>query len=413
MNTVGIIAEYNPFHNGHLFQLEQARKLTGAVYVVAAMSGDFMQRGTPAVYDKYMRAHSALLSGADLVIELPVFGSLSSAADFADCGVSLLAKTGVVDHLCFGSECGDLPLLMHMEQRMSHETAGISREIRAAMKQGFTWAQARAAAFRAADAAEGDVGSGGGPVPELPNDILAVEYLRSLKKYRSSMTPCTIKRCDAGYHSPERKGAFASATAVRRAIEEENEEFLRQVLPESFFVCRSLYHPLPVASDDFSMILGDRLLTSGPDRIQKTASMPEDLARKLYRNRLHFGTVSETVGRSKDRQYAYTRVSRCIMNLILGITKEDTARFKAMDSAPWIRILGFRKSAAPLLSQMKKKASAPLISKVADAGNILPDPAFSLFEKHLRSAELYRLAASMKPGAAPVPGEYTRPFLVL
>lgn len=405
MKTAGIIAEYNPFHNGHLYQLQKTREMTGADFVIIVMSGDFMQRGTPALFDKYLRCRAALLGGADLVIEMPVFGSLSSAADFADCGVSLLNQTGVTDFLSFGSECGDIEALKAQEASMDISREDVSAKIRDGVKSGKTWPQARADAFFALSDAQ---------ALAAPNDILAVEYLRALKKFHSNIVPYTVPRCDDGYHSETVAGSFASATALRRAyLEGRNVDFERAV-PAFLPGLLKDGGCVPVEFDDFSMLLSEKLLTSPLERLKETASMPADLAAKLFRERLNFKKAGGLTAAAKDRQYTYTRVNRALMSVILGITKEETKAFKDMDSAPWLRILGFRRSAVPLLSEMKKKAGVPMISKVADAGGRLSGPALSLFEKHLKTAELYRLAAQLNHAAGrPLPNEYTRPVIIL
>lgn len=416
MKTVGIIAEYNPFHNGHLYQLEKAREYTGADYAVIVMSGDYTQRGQPAIYAKSMRARCALLSGADLVIEIPVFGSVASAADFAECGVSLLNETGIVDTLCFGSECGDPDLLMSRAALLSEETPEISLLIKKYLKEGLSWPKAREQAYQTFYA-DFSIHS--------PNDILAVEYIRSLKKLGSSIRPIAVRRAGPGYHSLQSDGAFASATAVRAAILNGDTAFQQSVLPAAFWISRAAEQSMEIGFDDFSLLLNQRLLSMTPDDIRLISQMPESLARRLYRERLHFLSASGRAAASKDRQYTYTRVCRSLMNVILGITREDTERFKSFRSAPWIRILGFRRSAAPLLSRLNQKARVPVITKTAAAGRTFSDARAALFEKHLQASELYRMIGESKYGERRMQGtpgdtagqagknEYTRPLIMI
>lgn len=411
--AVGIIAEYNPFHNGHMYQLEKAKEITDAAYVVVAMSGDYTQRGTPAIFNKYMRTRSALLSGADLVVELPVFGTIAGAADFADCGVSLLSAMGAVDFLSFGSECGSLETLKRQQERFYTENEEISLLIKEGLKNGLTWPQAKTRAAALSSGQDGLSPENNRTSPAFsPNDILGAEYLRALKKYQSAMEPYPVKRTDGGYHSLTLTGSFASASAVRKAIAENNHAFLDKALPVSFFDCLLAEHCPAVHFDDFSAVLGEKLINSSPGRLSEISGMPGDLAGKLYRNRLAFDTASGLVEASKDRQYTYARVNRCLLNTVLGITKDDTARFKSLKSAPWIRILGFKRESAPLLSEIKKQADIPLISKTADYASLLSGPALSLFEKQLRSAELYRLICQLKTGQ-PIKNEFTRSVVIV
>ena len=178
----------------------------------------------------YMRTRMALLSGADLVLEMPVFGSVASAEDFASCGVSMAARTGAADFLSFGSESGDLKLLERQAALYDAETPEVSARIRDGLKRGLSWPRAREEAFLHTDA----------PVPVSPNDILACEYLRAIKSHGSSMLPVPVERNDGGYHSSGRKGSFASATAIRKALAENDLDFLTEVVPEAFFSCLKL-----------------------------------------------------------------------------------------------------------------------------------------------------------------------------
>jgi len=409
MRTAGIIAEYNPFHNGHQYHIEKTRELTGADYCIVVMSGDYVQRGTPAIYNKYMRARTALLSGADLVLEMPVYGSAASAADFSACGVSMLEKTGVVDFLSFGSECGNMEALKEQAALYENENEEISLLIKEGLKSGLSWPAAREQAFRTFYSKKGE------PIPAMsaaPNDILGCEYLKALKAVGSKIMPVTVPRTDPGYHSEERAGSFASATAARKAIVDGDFDFLSAVLPEAFFSCLENDPCPPVAFDDFSLLLCEKLLTMGLEEISAIAGMPSDLAAKLYKNRRNFSHASELVAASKDRQYTYARVSRCLLNLVLGVTKDEEAWFKSYGSAPWLRILGFRRDAAPLLSAMKKAAQAPVLTKVAGAQARLSEPAGALFQKHLQTAELYRMVCQLKSGRT-MKNEFTRGILLV
>ena len=407
MKTTGIIAEYNPFHNGHKYHLEKAREITGCDYLIVIMSGDYTQRGTPAIYSKYIRAKSALLSGADLVLEMPVFGSIASAPDFARCGVNSLAETGVCDYLFFGSESGDLETLRQQADMFEKESEEMSDKIRSGLKNGLTWPQARAQAYTDALAEHENVS-----VSSLPNDILGVEYIRALNCIDSSMVPVTLKRNDPGYHSSEKSGTFASATAARKAILEHDLDFVYEVLPKEFFECLSDEPCPPVTFNDFHLLLNERILNASAEHLSSVSGMPNDLARKLYKNKLNFSSPESLVAARKDRNYTYTRVNRCLLNLILDIKNEHTEQFKAFHSVPWLRILGFRKEAGPLLSALKKQSSAPIITKMANAESILSLESYELFKKQVRSAELYRMVSQYKSGQT-LRNEYTRSVIIL
>lgn len=399
MKTAAIIAEYNPFHNGHKYQIEETKRQTGADFVVVVMSGDFVQRGIPAIYSKSFRTRSALLSGADLVIEMPVFGVLSAAQDFSRCGVSLFHHMGIIDVLSFGSESGDIEKLEKLADQAGTETDEQSSLIRESLRNGLTYPQALSLAKKDS-------------VPVSPNDILAVEYLKALKEFSSDIAPWTLKRSGPGYHSEKRNGSFASATAIRKAVFEQDLEFLTAVLPDSYFESMEAEAEVPLFPDDFSLLLNQKILTSSPENLRNISGMPEGLAAKFSKNRLEFLRTDALTASRKDRQYTYARVSRALMNLMLDITVKDQRAFADSGYAPWIRILGFKKSAALLLSELKKHCDIPIITKTADAKNILSSETYELFEKNLTASEICRMVRELKSGR-PRKNEFTRSPIII
>ena len=251
MKTVGIITEYNPFHNGHRYQIRKARELTGADFVVTAMSGDFVQRGEPALFDKYTRTAMALEGGADLVLELPVRFATSSAEDFAACGVALLDRLGVVDHLCFGSELGRLDVLEQTADILVAEPDGFREELRKCLAAGYSYPRAREMALmKVMEAGERRSDDN---MLSSPNNILGIEYLKALKRRDSRIQPLTIRRKGQGYHETalpeESKAQFPSASALRKACQDA-------------FVSGTFSHEtwVPVFPDDLSLLLDARLL---------------------------------------------------------------------------------------------------------------------------------------------------------
>ena len=277
MNVIGIIAEYNPFHNGHAYQIAHVRKNLHADYIVVAASGDYVQRGEPALLDKYTRARMALSSGADLVLELPVLWSTASAELFADAGISLFEKTGCVNGICFGAESGDLALLRRIADVLADEPADLKASLKHNLKSGNTFPKAREAALLSyfADAADQD---GALPVSTetlssllaSPNNILALEYLKSLRRRASSITPYLLKREGAAYHETSiRSGASevpASASAIRHTLfaggagasEDSADGILHHAMPqEALSILQDYRADFPLlCANDFSSILG-------------------------------------------------------------------------------------------------------------------------------------------------------------
>ena len=216
MKTIGIIAEYNPFHNGHAYQIAELKRKTNADFVVIAMSGDFVQRGAPAIIDKYCRAEMALLCGADLVIELPAVWAVSSAEDFAMAGVTLFDKMGCIDGICFGAESDQLPQLKSIAGVLAEEPDIYRSALSSYLKKGLAFPAARAAALS-------DYFKSTGmnfliSILDTPNNILAVEYLKALKRRNSAMTPILIPRAGSGYHDTTINTPTASASAIRAAV---------------------------------------------------------------------------------------------------------------------------------------------------------------------------------------------------
>ena len=223
MKVVGIIAEYNPFHNGHLHHLQESIRLSLADYTIVVMSGNFMQRGTPALMDKYHRAKAALSCGADLVLELPAYYATGSAEYFALGGISLLDKLGVVSHLCFGSECGDLDFLSKVAQITSEESEAYQKCLQAHIKSGKSYPSARTAAIIEVCPELSSSVSG----LTTPNNILGIEYLKALYRLNSNIEPYTIQRVSSHYHDQKLKESYSSASAIRNVIKSEEFESLK------------------------------------------------------------------------------------------------------------------------------------------------------------------------------------------
>lgn len=237
MKVVGIVAEYNPFHNGHRYHIEEARKCTGADFVVVVMSGDFVQRGEPAVIDKYHRTEMALSQGADLVLELPAAFACASAEYFATGAVSLLHALGCVDTLCFGSECGHLDLLEEIADLFIQEPSEYKEYLKTALKSGYSFPAARDEALKEYFAEDLVKTAQIASVLSAPNNILGIEYIKALKVLGSSIRPVTITRMGQGYHETTFSDSFCSATALRRLLETPNTApgCMQSQVPEAVF----------------------------------------------------------------------------------------------------------------------------------------------------------------------------------
>ncbi len=452
MKIIGIIAEYNPFHNGHAYQIEEIRRRTGADYIVAAMSGDFVQRGAPAVVDKYARARMALSCGADLVLELPVLWATASAESFAAAGVALFEKMGCVDGICFGAECDNLSLLSEIADILAEEPSAYRAALSSYIKEGLTFPQARAKALTEVLANSGQTSQENISASEdaltqsasltqselteilgSPNNILAIEYLKAIRRLDSSLTPYLIKREGAGYHDTEihdnnhisqdnadttsdsssMVAPAASATAIRGALSAAASGSLSAKLAAAMpapalSVLTDYLSEMPaVWSDDFSPILGYLLLSVTPEELALCGDCNTDIANRLFKNRFSYRSVSQFCEQNKSRDITYTRMSRILLHLLLRIRNTDYAAGKAQGYIPYLRILGFCMDSSALLGELKRRAAVPVISKLADAKKMLDEDAAPLLDLDIFAADLYEQIASQKKGTTPR-SEYTR-----
>lgn len=399
MKIVGLITEYNPFHAGHLYHMQQARELTGADYCVVLMSGSFVQRGEPAIFDKYLRTKTALLAGADLVLEIPAAFSTASAHEFAAYGVALLSAIGV-DAVVFGSECGQIEILKQAAYALNHESAEFQERLRKGLKAGLTYPQARAKALEMEDT--------WASVLTSPNNILGIEYLRAAEDLHSPMEFYTISRKGSGYHEDTLADAnFPSASAIRGIIRNSlsKDKDLLDILASHL---PAVTHPaytgaVPVFVDDFSELLNAAVL-----QMQATFSIADlspELAARLAKPPYFPLSFEERIQALKTRQLTYTRVSRALLHLVLGMREEDISRWKDEGYALYARILGFRRESSPLLSCLHKKSSIPLITKMADAAQNLSPSALALLEQEVYASHLYQTVRMKRSGV--FQNEYT------
>lgn len=410
MQVNGIIAEYNPFHNGHRYHLEESLRRTGADFTIVAMSGNFVQRGAPALADKHMRTEAALHCGADLVLELPALYAASSAEYFAQGAVALLDRLGVVTHLCFGSECGDTGLLCQAALILKEESPEYQSALKGFLKQGLSFPAARIRALLQyapwLEQYQEELSS--------PNNILGLDYIRALLGRRSAITPIAIKRTGSDYHdlSPAQ---FCSALAIRKMLQKglpsirldpymppEADRLLRTYLAENGFL----------QSDDFSAVLYYKLLMEKESGYEKYLDMTADLSNRI-RNRLDkFNGFEAFCGLLKTKDMTYARISRCLLHILLGIENEHMALGKMLDYAPYARVLGFRKTAVPLLGAIKANSDIPLVTKLADAEKSLGADACRILGLDILTSELYQGIAAMKCGRH-APNEHSAPLIIL
>ena len=405
MKVVGLFAEYNPFHNGHAYHIQKAKSVTGASYCIVVMSGNYVQRGTPAVISKYSRTQMALESGADLVLELPVAFSSASAELFARAAVSLLNHTGIVDYLCFGSECGEIEPLAQIARVFLEEPLLFREELLKSLREGNPYPKARNDALieylLKSDLTSSAVESIYKVTSLLssPNNILGIEYLKALTTSHSSIIPFTISRMSNQYHSMNLDMPFCSATAIRTSLEEQTDlNLIRNQVPDGCLrlLNEAYQKTCPITSNDFSVLLNYRLSTERTYGIYDGFS--EELAARLQNFMPDFMDFESWVNQLKTKSYTRTRISRSLLHLILGIRHDDMEKYLEYDGCLYARILGFNSQSAELLSRMKQHCAVPMIVKMADAKNLLTPVGQKMLQQEVYASHLYNLIVYEKFG---------------
>ena len=430
MTVNGIIAEYNPFHNGHQYHLDRSRMETGADYNVVVLSSNFTQRGEPAILDKFARAKMALECGADLVLELPIFCSAASAEYFARGGVSILHQLGVVDFLCFGSECGNADILTKFAKILLEEPPKYVNDLRSGLAAGHSYPVARNRALMnyAPHLAQYE------DILSSPNNILGIEYIKALLTFDSKIKPHTIQRAGANYHDRLFGAEFCSALALREALVQNQQKplSLASQMPKKAFriLSESLIETPPVTAEDFSQMLLYKLLMekdAGFDGYVDVTPELSDRIRNLLKDYQGFSQFCDVL---KSKNMTYARISRSLLHILLDDRKNEvqnkafgtnvpnggqgragivagaqghavaTTSFAANSAVPYARVLGFRKDAEPLLSEIKKHSQIPLVTKLADAKELLSESAHDLLMEDLRKGSIYESIAAIKAGRA-------------
>ena len=378
MNVVGIIAEYNPFHKGHAYQIQKAKEQCGAEFAVVVMNGDFVQRGEPAIFDKYTRTKEALLGGADLIFELPVRFGLSSAGDFAMGGILALNALPFVTHLCFGTETGDLTPLLQAATFLCDEPDSYRTRVKHFVKQGILYPKARSLALAAESGLPTETW-------DSPNNILGLEYCVALQKLHSKIKPFTIRREGQGYHDNDTPALsdFPSATFLRKQIRKAGEK-------EN------------LSLSDFSSMIGYSLLTAKD--LCRIKDITPDLSDRIRNELPKYREINEFVKTIKNPSLTTGRIKRSFFQCLFDIEKEEPVM-------PYLRVLGMKKEASSLLSQ-KENASCQILTKLAFDVPKMDDTAKKLFAKDLLASDLYRQVFCHKYNQT-LPNEYQHSPIVL
>ena len=347
--VLGIIAEYNPFHNGHFYQIEEAKKQTGAKYVVAVMSGNFTQRGNTSLIDKWTKAQMALENGVDIVLELPTIYSVSSAENFAEGAIKILDSLKIVDTLCFGTETADFAALNNIANVLHNEPKEYVAILNHELGKGISYPKARENALmmylndikRYASILSGS------------NNILAIEYLKALKRLKSDMTPFSIQRKKVYYNDERIIDEFASSTAIRKLIATEQYAEVRKVVPMSSYML--LKEKIEKGNFVIDIIKFEKeiLYNLRKMTVKQIAELPdvtEGLEYAIKNAANSCNSLLELVNIIKSKRYTQTRIQRILVYALLGITKKDMANARKV--TPYARVLGFNKNGREMLSDI-------------------------------------------------------------
>ena len=339
MKVCGIVAEYNPLHSGHQFHINKSKELTGAEAVVAVMSGSFTQRGEVASFDKWTRAKSAILAGANLVVELPFCFACAPAEIFAGGAIRLLDNIGC-DCVSFGSETGDVEKLKAMAKSQEDE---ISKHLAKGKSYSSAIAQAMGTDF-------------------TPNDILAIEYLRAIDKYKLKITPVTVKREGGGYDSENPEGRHISAKACRKLIFEKDFESLKKYMP-AFEIYKSAIKDGRYTDPNILGTLFAGLIRTGRIDLANTAYVTEGIENRIAKAAREYGALADIAAAVKTKRYTHTRIMRIISCMMTGLTKDRLAGF-ADSGATYIRVLAADETGTALMKELKKKSLLPIITNI-------------------------------------------------
>ena len=416
MKIAAVIAEYNPFHNGHLYQLNTLRETIGTDFIIVVMSGDFMQRGEPAIIDKYARCRIALKCGADAVFELPVYFSLASAEYFAQGAVSLLDKLGVVDVLHFGSECGDLDLLCECADIIANESDDYKQALNHHLKSGKSFPLARNEAVKAVSPlASKEIDA----VFSSPNNILALEYIKALKQRKSSVTPLTLKREGADFHADMLSNdQFASAKAIRKSLLNLDKNALSDLTDHVPTACLEALRDNPfLFPNDFSKILMYKLLQTADlyDGFAHFYDVGTELSNIITSNIMNFSSLEAFAHLCKSKNFTYTRICRALMHVLLDMTQEHANLLKQRDYCQYARLLGFRSKngQSEVLSHIGKNTAIPIITSLSKGLRDLTGNALVSLKADIHAANIYESVKAQKMTHMSPLNELTREIIRL
>lgn len=359
--VLGIISEYNPFHNGHLYHLIKSKKITNAEYTIAVIGGNFTQRGNASLIDKWSKTEMALLNGIDLVIELPLLYSISSAENFAEGAIKILDSLQIVDAISFGTETSDINTLNKFADILYNEPKEYKALLSHELSKGMSYPKARENALMLY---LNDIRRFA-PILSSPNNILGIEYLKAIKKYKSNIIPISIQRIKTGYNDINFSGNIASATAIRNLVLNHEYNDLNRILPiSSYSILKENIQKGHIVRDisNFDKIVLYKLRNMSTEELLNLPDVSEGLEYSIKKAADSCNTIYELINIVNSKRYTKTRLQRILLYALLNITKKDIQISKR--SMPYIRILGFNEKGKYIVSQLSQNKKLNLITSV-------------------------------------------------
>lgn len=397
MKILGLIVEYNPFHNGHLYHLKKSLEITNSTHSIAVMSGNFLQRGEPALFDKYKRAEMAVSNGVDLVVELPTLYACQSAEIFAHGAITLLNSLNCIDSLCFGSEHGDIDLLVEISKILINEPDKFKTLLKRNLDEGILFALARSKALSEYMLNHTNLNIDENKLNDVlstPNNILGIEYIKSLLKHKSTIRPYSITRIQADYNSETIESNICSATAIRKALKEYNTlNSISNVVPIKTFelISKCIDNNFNPMFDEYYFDTIRELVIRDLNILNSYFDVNEGIENKIYKSVFSCKNIFELQQSIKSKRYTLTKVKRILNNILLGITKDDMNTVKNIMKLPYVRILAFNDKGREIIKQIKLNSEIKIINKFSNV-NFEDDKVFETLIKYdIKATNMYNI----------------------
>lgn len=386
MKVLGVITEYNPFHNGHKYHIEKSKEITGCDTTIAIMSGNFVQKGQPAIYDKFSRANMAINNGIDLVIELPTIFSTGSSEYFAYGSIELLNKLNVISSICFGSESGNIQEIENVSNfliKNDDRVSDFSQKIKEYMKKGFSFPYSREKALN-------DFGINLNNIVSSPNNILGIEYLKALKKLNSNMIPYTIKRTSDNYNKDyiDCDEVYISATSVRKAIVENNLNKIEPFIPNDVF--KKINDSRFLDNNSYTNIIRYKILNMSLKDLKNIQDISEGLENRIKKAVQLFSNYNDLVEYIKTKRYTRTRIQRILIYILLDITKKMYKKHIELGNQ-YVRVLAFNDKGKKLISQISNCSKLPIIVSIQKNKSNFKKKILDMLNIDLKASDIYSI----------------------